>query len=222
MDSCSLLILILFGLRCLGDARTNKLLWRLIFNALENFDSKLEERRNISEKSVVKTFITFLLVNIFLACSLMPLNIEEAIIYAVLIATFYLYLIHTQLFVTTFVSTNVLNTIGRRFEIFIDKTGQAYMDTHIEQVFCNGLQLKHSHYSLIIITKSFNKIFGQRILLLVVLTFFYILNSFQYITLEDLPIDSIIVLIIALKVFCLLVSSFMHTGKIFIKQVRDM
>lgn len=209
LDILYLILTIVFSLTCLMEFWTHEALWNTFFLNMENFDCKLGRRWSIIEKSVCNCYLTLCLGSaLILILCILEYSESDFHVCLVLNSISCDYVIQLQMFVSTFVLKEILSVIEKRFEILKRKTVENFVPRHIGQTFWNGIELKESHLIMINITKIVDKLFRQRILLLLIATFIVVLDGFQFLVLENLPqsVSSPIQLAIAVQSLLPLVS----------------
>lgn len=193
LTGMSLLILIminviLYSLVCLKDSWSPLDKWNNIFNDIEFFDYKLKKNIMMLRKCTVN--FKLLLGNIL--CAILEILTYRpelnSIVYA--ISSSYLYIVHLQIFATTLVLNMVFDMLVKRFECLRCKTIEVYTSINKDRLFWNSLQLKDSYLLLVNTVQKINERFGQRMLLILILTFLSTLGNFQYYFLEDMQLNS--------------------------------
>lgn len=175
----------MFSFLCLKDIWKHSMVWNVFFKNIATFDCELETLTSILEESVWKCYLQFSIGSISVVFIYL-LSYDIVTGYAVWISLIFWNVVNLQILVIPLILQIIFRIAEKRFEILLQKTVEVYSSRNVCQTFWSGLHLKNAHFLLITITGGVNKLFGQKILLLFILTFFYVLTVFQYLILEEL------------------------------------
>lgn len=173
----------IFSLVCWKDAWIYGSLWADFFSDISRFDNKMEK----IQESTLNLYLKIIIGHIFyLFIQIMSyMSTMEHIIY--ILSLTYLYFVSLQIFTTTLLIDIIFGMFVRRYELLRKKTTEVFLSPSRNQIFWNTIKLKELHLLLIKNNIRFNDFFGQRILLLLMITFLNLLGAFQYEVLENLP-----------------------------------
>lgn len=184
----AVLTLFLFNLLCLTEAWTHESSWMNFFSDIKTFDYELEGHNIILEESICKYCLQFMLGSVcyltLQSCLHFSWKNDVNLIIAVLSLS-NMYVVNIQILVTFLVLERILYMVVKRYEILRRKIGEVYSFKNRDHLLWNSLRLKNSHLLLTNITRNVDKLFGKRILLLLILVFLDVLACFQYEILED-------------------------------------
>lgn len=178
--------IVAFNLLCWKDVqRNNGVLWKDFFKYVEAFDLAMEgQRANV--ETVYKYYSRIVLMNICYVIIYVLIYFSTIIQFDSqrVIGLTYIYFVSSQILVTTIVLENIFKMIEKRYELFKWKIREVYLSVNTVRKFWDGQQLKALYLVLNNMVKKINVLFGQRILVLLILTFLDVLGVFQYLVLE--------------------------------------
>lgn len=185
----SLLAMVLFSLVCLKNTCSHETLWKEFFTIIKECDIKMGR---IVEENVYKCYSKFVLGNMFYAvlhifsyvCSVEGINL------ILLISMSYVFIMSLQVLITTLILDMIFSMLEKRYELLRRKTSEVLLFLNKDKTYWCSLKLKDYHLLLTNVTQVVNKLFGSKMLLLLILLFSNILGGFQYGVLEDLSFHS--------------------------------
>lgn len=201
--------LVVFNLLCYINMSYYLAIWNDLFRNLDEFNFTMEEIQ-IEENTIFYHFkIIFLNLVTFLLYAVVIFSIGKDISFAPIIFYCYAYFTDMQILATTFVFWNILRILGKRYDFLKEKLKEIYQSSKCFDIFWNREKLKGLVLLLNDVLVTINHIFGKRILVIFILTFFSVLNIFQYMFL-DFPVKEERSILrkwsVFLKLFCHLVS----------------
>lgn len=183
-----LIIIVLYDASYLKGVFTQETLWSSFFSDVEAFDVLIGEKTIFLKTAIYKYYSLFILSNVsfitghLLMCSLAKNYID---FYQLVIAFIYSDLALLHIIGTTLVLQKIFQLLIKRHTLLETKIREAFTPTSrgIENWNVQNLELLYSLLDSMI--KKINKVFGQKILALILAAFLYILGCFQFILLED-------------------------------------
>lgn len=186
LQFANILILIVFSLMCLKNAFVHVTLWKNLFGDIEEFDSVIKEEM-ILDEFVYKYYSKFVITNLFYFLMYSVIFLVKFDIFEIeaLIGTSYAILCNIQIVVTIFSLEKLFAIIEKRYECLKRQSRRTFLIPKLGGNFCNDRNLEAAYFLLIKICKNINELFGQRIFIVLLMTFIDILASFQYSFLKD-------------------------------------
>lgn len=204
------LAVILFNYICLKTTSSGAMLWNDLLNQIEAFDIKMNDQTNYNEKSVGRYLLKISLGFVFYITEyggyILMNNITD---YQEIIGISYLCYLDIQIFATTTTLVKFSQILGKRYDILKTKIRDVYLTAKADINFWNGQNFESSYLLLIDIIRKMNKVYGQRIFVIVIKTFLYGLGCFQLMLLghsQNGLEDLVILLHSVVQMFILLVS----------------
>lgn len=204
------LFVILFNQICLSNKFTNAVLWNDLLSEIDAFDIKIGRQREFNNETIFKYFLKICLGYIcYITGYFSYILLQENTDYQYIIGVSYLCFVDTQIFVTTMILVKLLNILGKRYDLLKNKLRDVYFTAKTRINYWNRQNLEICYFLLIDISRKINKIYGQRIFIIVVKTFLFVLGCFQLLLSkhsQDKFDDTVILLHSICQVFILLVS----------------
>lgn len=188
----SILAMVLFSLTCLIDACSHEIPLKKFFSYVNTFDIKDDVKRRLVYEYAYKWYLTFAIATIFYAAihtSSYTSSVEHVSCIS-LISIIYVFVMSLQVLVTTLVLKMIFWMLEKRYDFLKEKTGEVYSISNEAHKLWDGQQLKDSHLLLINTTGMVNKLFGHKILMLMILVFLNVLGGFQYVLLEPVSFQA--------------------------------
>lgn len=177
-----------FNLLCLKDAFCEESSWNTFFSSVEIFDTSMEGQRILVEENIFKYYSVFILGNILCASYYVFSNSvrpQLLLAYQEEIASLYYYFVGNQMLVNVLVMNNIFVILEKRYEFLKTKLRDVFLSTSTAGKYWNEDRLKTSYLLLDTMVKTFNKLFGPKIFVIIFLTFLYVPGSLQFVLLED-------------------------------------
>lgn len=186
LHNCIMMTLLVFSLLCLKHSFEHEMTWDAFFENVEAFDLLIRKANICLGENVYKYYSKFCLSNTFYFLVYLLLFFTKAVPFTFenLIGTSYTILINTQLLVTILVLEKLYALIGKRFECLTAEMIYRFLFLRPNEEFEKGHKLKEAYFLLTQMVKGINELFGQRILLILLITFLDVLGSFDYTFLE--------------------------------------
>lgn len=184
----NVLLGIIFSLLCLKNSYHHDTLWKDFYKDVDMFDVEVTELVSTPDELVFKYYLKFIFfIVLYTTMHSLTLFASERR-YQDAVGIFYFYFVCIQILGSILVFEKVLKLLEKRYDFLIKKTKQRFLGKKTDTVFWKDQQLKVLCFHLKNMVKKINKLFGQRILLLLILTFLDVLGSFQFLILEESPI----------------------------------
>lgn len=180
--SSSTLTIIGFNFLCIKTLWFNAAAWEDLMKSIHEFDFSMEGYRTHVEENVLLYYTKIIIFNIgnFTIYILLLLAIKQQFSYTLLICYVYALLSNVQIFVSTLILWDLLCVIYKRYNFLEEKIKEIYQSHNYSDIFWNRRQFKVLFYLLTDMVAKINLLFGQRILMMFILTFFNALSIFQY------------------------------------------
>lgn len=178
------LTIILFNFICFGNVWFHSGVWRDIFDLINKFDLAMEGYRTQMEKYTIIYYIkiiTFSVGNVSLFVYILCSSNENFFIYEKVICYIYALFANMQIFASTFILWELLSMICKRYQFVEEKLKETYQSPKSSDIFWNKDQFKITVSLLSKMVTDINEFFGLRILLIIIMVFFNVLNVYQYI-----------------------------------------
>lgn len=178
----SILTLIVFNLLCLKNIWIPSASWNDLFQLFEEFDFKSEGNRIHLDENALLYYLKIVLFNIgnIILFILMFLSIARDFSYMSLVWYSYGFLIGIQMFASTLIFWDLIRMICKRYNFLEKKITEIYQSPK-SNIFWNKYQFKKLINILNTMVQQITHFFGQRILIMLILTFFNVLNIFEFI-----------------------------------------
>lgn len=174
------LAVVVFNYICLATTYSGAMLWNDLLNQIDAFDIKMEGQINFSEETACRYLLKCSLVFLcYIIQYIVYVLINDIKDYQQIIGISYLCYIDIQIFVTTTTLVKFFNILCKRYACFKTKIRDVYLTAKSDINFWSGPNLESSYLLLIDIIRKINKVYGQRIFVIVIKTFFYVLGCFQ-------------------------------------------
>lgn len=185
---CTTITMMLFNISCFRNLFVNRSSWSELLKKIEEYDFLMEEYRNHREKNTYMYYLQVIFLNMgnLLIFIIVLFSAGDKFTIIKLICYIYVLFTNLQVFATAFMFWSLLTVVCTRYMILEQKLIDCYSAPIHFNAFWNEHQTKVSVYWLNDMMLKINQIFGVRILLTLVLTFFSVLNMFDYIFF-DLP-----------------------------------
>lgn len=172
--------MIIFNLLSLKSTCRDEKLWKDFFWFVETFEVKMGMKGLVHEERVFIYFIRLVLGNVIYVtmfisfCFYLKKSDPEAIIVVA-----HMYFIMIQIFTSISILGNSLKILQKRYDYLRKEINEAYSFTQ-HRSFLNCQRLKIGYLLVADATGKINQIFGQRILIIIILTFVYVTGGLQF------------------------------------------
>lgn len=176
---------------CLRDVFFQKSLWDDFFTDVKTFDLIEKNRKCTSNETLFKYYIKIIMFSIaFIVSTIVVAFLSFLFVFIInyekVIATTFHIFAYLQLTVTTISIEKILAIVEKRFDMFKRKLRETYLFWNPNKDFRNGQQLATSYLLLMNIIRKLNKLFGQKLLIILGLTFLFVLHCFHSISGKNL------------------------------------
>lgn len=178
-------ILLMFGFSsvCLRHAFSHRTLWNDLFTDVDTFDILLKEEGFILKENVYKFYFKFGIATVVVLSVYFSIVCIMKFDYQDICGISFYFLASMQVIVTALSIEKLVIIIEKRFELLTRNLRETYLFSKQIQ---NGQQLATSYLVLMNIIRKINKIFGRKILIILLNTFLYVLHWFHFVSFEIL------------------------------------
>lgn len=177
----SLVTLIIFSLLCLKKTFVQENIWNDLFNYIETFDSTMGNQKVTLEENVYKYYSKFVIGTALYGVIYLSMYLATSVSFNYLqtISISYYLLLNIQLLITSLSVDKLFNILEKRYEYLKRQTRKTFLflNTHKESWNVGHQQLKASYLLLVNIVNTTNELFGQKIMLIVIIIFMDITGS---------------------------------------------
>lgn len=180
-------LFVAFSLSCLHSAVSGAILWDNFFSTVDEFDSIINIQNIYLEETVSRYYFSFIVTNAIyggLFCLVLS-TFAISVDYQSAIGGLYFFITNIQMLLTILALAKVFAILEKRYECLKRKLRQTYLFMNKSGKFFNGRPLNASYSILVNMFNIANKIFGQRILVIMAITFLHVLTCFHYVFCED-------------------------------------
>lgn len=173
---------IVFNIVCLISLVLQRNLWKDLFKNIEEFDLAMEGHRINLEKNSLLCYLKIFSLNIvyLLLLSFIYFSVEGKYNQKQIVPFIFLSFLSTQLLMSTLVLKDLLKILEKRYDFLEFKMKEIYISSKNHQVFWNKHQFKTLHFLLSDMVGKINRIFGQKVLVILTLTIFNVLDIIEF------------------------------------------
>lgn len=178
--------LICFSLVSLKDSYRKEKLWNQFFKNVEVFDFFMNRQDITLKVNVYKYYCKFVFCNLLYLAFVLFRYSQKFKIWHVqqIIGVIYILLLCNQMYITTLFLEKLFKVLEKRYDFLKRKLGEVYGTGSRINLFWNNQQLKRLHLLLYTTGEKTNEIFGKHVLLIIVITFLFLIACFQHVLLE--------------------------------------
>lgn len=176
---------VIFSLISLKNSHNHESLLHEFFSDLESFDYIMKRKTFYVKDVMYKYYWKYVFGNVFyiIVHSSSFSTVKDFSFQQVILVT-YFFLVSTQIFVTASVLKSILDILGKRYDFLIREIKQFSLCPRDDNGFWTAYQLKAWHLLLTNLVKKINELFGQRILLILIITLLSVTGCFQWAVFE--------------------------------------
>lgn len=171
-----------YTMLCLKEFYCNSNLWKDLFNRIDIFDLKMESLHVNFDIAVATYYLKFIISNMIYIIMYVLIYFEGNLNFTTSVVCTYTYFMSIQVMTTTYVVVIrcFFLILQKRYKTLEWKVKDTYISLKVDnKTFWNGHQLKSSYLLLYEVINYFNRLFEQRIFLIIAITFFNIIAFFN-------------------------------------------
>lgn len=176
MECSRVFTLIAINWFCVKSWWCDKPTWKNLFNVIEDFDATMQKYTAPTQENVMIYYFKIIVQNLLLV-GLLSWAEFSTFDYDIRISFIYISFIYVQIVVSAVSMSAVLKIVGKRFDCFTMGIKEIYQLTKCDGILWNENQLKVSYLQLINMVGKINKLFGGRILVVLIFIFFDLLSA---------------------------------------------
>lgn len=177
-------LMLAFSILCLNDVFRHETVWNSFFIDLKTFDSIMDSEGILFEDTVYKYYFKFIITNTFYVVMYLSFVITtNTPIFQKIVGTSFGFLMNMQILLTTLTLEKCFIIIAKRYECVKSRIRATYAFVNVDKNW-NCHQFEILHLLLINMANQVNKLFGQRILIILLMSLLDVLASFQLAFLE--------------------------------------
>lgn len=187
MYGVNMMLSITYTLVCLKNSYNHESELNDFINDLESYDFMMKRQTLSPKENIHKYYWKYVFGNVYyILVHLLPLFTSEKIGYQQVILTIYLAVIHIQIVGTTLVLRDISKIIEKRYNNLLEIIRHFALPGTTDIILWTADEVKVGHLLLSSMVKRMNTLFGERILVIVILTFSSFLGAFRWALMEDL------------------------------------
>lgn len=179
LNTSTVTLMLAFSILCLYEVFHQEIVWKSFFIDLKTFDSMLESEGIILEDTVYKYYFKFIITNTFYVVTyssfILTPNTRN---FQKIVGTSFAFLMNMQILLTTLTSEKCFMIIAKRYDCVKSRIRETYTSPNVDKNW-NCHQLEILHLLLINMVNKVNELFGQRILIILLMLLLDVLGSFQ-------------------------------------------
>lgn len=180
------LTVIAFNFLCLKNLWFYPVAWSDLFELIEEFDINMEKYKVHLKENALLYYIKIITCNIgnLLLYMLLTFSVKLDFDYKIMIYYGYSLFANMQIFSSILILWDLLRIICKRYKIIEKLITNTYQTPTVSNISWNRYQFKVLVSLLNDMVTTIDQFFGPRILLMLMLTIFNVLNVFQYLFLD--------------------------------------
>lgn len=174
---------IIFNVICLQNAFGHETVWNDFFTDVDEFDRRMMLTRAFSDQVVYKYYSIFIISNIIYIVMYVAFvtGLKVSINISNIMSISYYSVVNVHIILTILCFKKLCSILENRFEYFERNLRKTYLFIGPNKKNWNGQQLKAAHLLLINMVEKTNKLFGKRILIIMISIFLDVLGGVYYV-----------------------------------------